>query len=82
MKTIEEELADLLKKFEGRIPANEIKGMRELASAGEPGIALENLCTQAFEYEIEVTPVEKAMLARLGTGMGISEEYWQCLSDK
>jgi hypothetical protein len=28
--------------------------MRELVDAGEPGIALENLCTQLYEYDVSV----------------------------
>jgi hypothetical protein len=37
-------------EFSGQLPPEQLDGMRELAKAGEPGIALENLLAQIAEY--------------------------------
>ena len=49
--------------FEGQLPAEQLKDMRELVLAGEPGVALENLCTQAFEYDFGTAAPDSRHLA-------------------
>jgi hypothetical protein len=37
------------------LPEDDLRRMRELVSVGEPGVALENLCTQIFEYDVSLS---------------------------
>lgn len=61
------------------IPTTQLQDMASLVKAGEPGVALENLCTQLFEYDVRVAPGVAAQLATVGRAMGIDEKYWQNL---
>jgi hypothetical protein len=72
---IETELLDAVDRFEGRLPVEQLQDMRELVRAGEPGLALENLCTQAHEYDVTVPNDVVAKLSRLGSAMGIDKKY-------
>lgn len=54
----ERHLDDLLREVravivavDGLLPSSDLTSAWELVDAGEPGIALENLCTQLFEYD-------------------------------
>ncbi len=61
------------------IPEVELVEMLALAKAGEPGIALENLCTQLFEYDAVVPTAVVNELKGLGDAMGLNEKYWMRL---
>jgi hypothetical protein len=50
--------------------------MLDLTRAGEPGVALENLCTQLEEYEIAISLALYDEIRLLGKAMQISETYW------
>ena len=54
--------------------------MLGLVRAGEPGIALENLCTQLFEFDAVIPLDLRERLERLGEKMGIASEYWRRLA--
>jgi hypothetical protein len=58
------------------IPDLELEDMAALARAGEPGVALENLCTQLFEYDCIVPDEMLNKIETLGRSMGLKEEYW------
>ncbi len=58
------------------VPARELDDMSALAKAGEPGVALENLCTQLFEYDVMVPQSVTASLRTLGQAMGVDDKYW------
>ena len=47
---------------EGALPAGDIATIWEFIDVGEPGLALETLCTQLDEYEV---PVSAETLSRL-----------------
>jgi len=77
---IEAELLDVIERCRGlAVPAHELDEMASLAKAGECGVALENLCTQLFEYDAEVSMAVLAALKVLGAVMGIDEKYWRRL---
>ncbi len=61
------------------LSSNDADQIEALISAGEPGIALENLCTQLSEYDIPVSSGIVRALADIGTEMGISSGYWERL---
>jgi len=58
------------------VPASELDDMVALAQAGEPGVALENLCVQLFEYDVVLSAAVHETLARLGKAMGLQDKYW------
>jgi hypothetical protein len=63
-------------EFSGQLPPEQLDGMRELAKAGEPGIALENLLAQIAEYQVAVNVGTLETLRKLGLAMGIDPKYW------
>ena len=79
-KQFQLELEQVLGYFENRLPFPPFNDIRELVSAGEPGVAFEIICTQAFEFDVSVDKHIWEMLDRTGTAMGISPEYWMPLT--
>ncbi|MGH9169526.1 MAG: MafI family immunity protein [Acidimicrobiales bacterium] len=59
----------------GGLPARDIDSIKVLIEAGELGIALETLCTQLYEYDIEVTGEQRVRLEELGQKLGVSAAY-------
>ena len=66
---------------EASLPAEQMSDMRELVEAGEPGIALENLCTQLCEYNVVVSASYRHEVAAIGRAMGLAESTWQKLAE-
>ena len=56
LRQVEARLARVLESATGLLPQTELRQMCELVSAGEPGVALENLCTQLYEHDVSVSP--------------------------
>ena len=77
---IEVRLLNLIERCrELGVPLGELNEMVSLARAREPGIALENLCTQLFEYEAHVPADVLETIKRLGMAMGLADKYWMRL---
>ena len=66
-------------EFSGQLPPEQLDGMRELAKAGEPGIALENFLAQIAEYQVAVNVGTLETLRKLGLAMGIDPKYWNII---
>ena len=66
----------------GRLPPEQLLDFRELAEAGEPGVALENLCTQIFEYDVMIGPDVLARIRDVGQVMKLDPKYWERLNPK
>jgi hypothetical protein len=79
LNEIESRLLSVLKQAERLLPQSELQGMVELAQAGEPGVGLENFCTQLFEYDVAVPVHILTEIAELGCAMGIQSRYWERL---
>jgi len=82
LEQIESRLLIVLDGLQERLPGEQIQDMRSLAKAREPGVALENLCSQLFEYDVDVSKAVRDELAALGTAMGIRPDYWSRLQVK
>lgn len=61
------------------VPGAELDDMAALARAAEPGVALEDLCTQLFEHDCVVSSEILGRNGSLGTTMGLAEKYWKRL---
>ena len=79
---IENRLLRALDSCRGLVEDDRLQGDRELTRAGEPGIALENLCEQLFDNDSVVPDDLVDELAKLGTAMGLDEKYWNRLARK
>jgi hypothetical protein len=76
LREAEARLDAILAGAEEWLPAEQIAEMRGLVAAGEPGVALENFCTQLEEFDV-VLPVDVVdELVGLAVGMGISLSPW------
>lgn len=80
MQAIEDKLVAIIVGFERELPAAQVAEMQELAKAGEPGIAFENLCTQLYEYDVAIDSARLEMIAEVGRFMGIDDSFWQNLA--
>jgi hypothetical protein len=77
IEQIEQRLLVLLDQCDGlAVPAADLAEATDLTKHGEPGVALELLCTQLDEYDVPVPPALLAGLRELGTAMRIDESYW------
>jgi hypothetical protein len=81
MQEIENRLLDIIRTYAGQLPMDQLNDMAELVQAGESGIALENLCTQLFEYDITVGNEMLNDLRALGSSMGLQSKYWDRLKN-
>ena len=60
----------------GAFSAAETERVKELVRVGEWAIALENLCSQLYEYEVPVSPQVLASIERVGVETGVERQYW------
>ena len=54
--------------------------MRDLTEHDEPGVALENLCSNLGDFDVIVPAEIYDTLVRLGSHMRIDAKYWTTLS--
>lgn len=57
------------------IPAADVDSAAVLISAGEWQVALETLCTQIYEYDLEVSDGQRALLNRLGRLLNVPVDH-------
>lgn len=57
------------------LPATDAGSIEVLVGAGELVLALETLCTQIYEYDIEVGSALRAELEDLGEVLGVHSAY-------
>ena len=57
------------------LPANDIDSIYVLIDAGEESIALETLCAQIYEYDVEFNNAQRAELVDLGRSLDVSVAY-------
>jgi hypothetical protein len=76
---LETRVLNVVAMFEAKLPPEQLADMSELARAGEPGVALENLATQLFEYDIAVEDEARREIEALGQTMKLDANYWNRL---
>ena len=57
------------------LTAGDIDQIMVLIDAGELQLALDTLCTQIFEYDVEITRTQRHALERLGSSLGVPVDY-------
>jgi len=71
----------VLNHIAGRLPNDQMQIIDELINHNETGVALETLCSQAFEYGIELSEEHKARLRQVAFLLGIPLSQLDALSD-
>jgi len=61
------------------LPDEQVDDMLDLNAAGEPGIALENLSTQLYEYDVVVPESVKSEIRAIALEMGLGPSNWEQL---
>lgn len=57
------------------LPPADVEQIRVLIDAGELQVALETFCTQAYEYDVELSSVQREALQALGDELRLSVRY-------
>lgn len=76
---VEQSVRDVLGDLKGILRDADHESAAELTNAGEPGVALDLICEQLFEYEIAVPRAVYAKLAKSGQLMHMPERTWTVL---
>ena len=73
---IEKRLERVLSKAKTWLPDGQVDEMLSLVKAGEPGVALENFCTQLQEYDVAVPRDVAVELRTLASAMETRASPW------
>ncbi len=68
-------LFEALAKADG-LPQHDLESIGVLIGAGEWSLALETMCTQIFEYDVEVNNAYRAELEALGSELGVNAPHF------
>ncbi|KIC47744.1 MafI family immunity protein [Tateyamaria sp. ANG-S1] len=69
----------IIDQFEGRFGNQTLQDCREMAVAGEWGVAFEKLCDDLFEFDIVPTQADYDAIALTGEHMGLTPDRWNFL---
>ena len=62
------------------LPQDDIERAEELVYVGEWAVALENLCTQLYEYDVDVSDEILRLIESLARDLGVADRYWAVLA--
>lgn len=57
------------------LPTADVESISVLIQAGEWRVALEALCTQTYEHDLDVSDAQRSLLSRLGAELDVPVEY-------
>jgi hypothetical protein len=77
---LEQRVVALIHMFDGRLPQATLDDLLMDATHNEWGIALENLCTHLFEYDVISEGMEIEEIKRLTADMNMSNKTWNFLA--
>ena len=69
-------LREMISTLRSRLPAQDILTAEELLEHGEWGLAFDVLCTQAYEYEIEISQELYSTASQLADAMQLDPNEW------
>lgn len=75
-------MREIIEALDATVDASTLAEALDLTGHGEPGVALELLCTQIYEFGTVIPATVKTQIEAVGSAMGISPEYWRTLSSK
>ena len=79
------ELLPLLRELDWHDGTDRIEFMlgdiKELIEHGEPGVALENLCQNLYEFSVPITQSDLAALESLAKEMEMPDDTWELLTE-
>ena len=78
---IETKLLEVLDAFANQLPRDDVSNIRELVEAGEWGVGFEILCTQLYEYDVEIPRALFHQLESIGHLMQMDKSTWCVLRD-
>jgi hypothetical protein len=73
---IQSRLARVLDDARGLLPDAELNDMQSLVAHGEPGVALENFCTQLEEHGVAPNAAIAAVVRELARAMAMPVPTW------
>jgi hypothetical protein len=73
-RVLVDELRAALAAADG-LPMADVESIGVLIDAGELGVALETLCTQIYEYDVEVDTAQRVRLEDLGATLTVTVPY-------
>jgi hypothetical protein len=62
------------------LPERDADNVDQLVQVGEWQVALGNLCTQLYEYDMKVPRDTLSAISELGREVGVEERYWSVLT--
>lgn len=71
----------LLAAFDSTLPAENISDARDLLEHDEWGEAFDLLCTQLYEFDVELSVELYELIEATGNAMSIDREQWEYLSE-
>jgi len=72
-------LYESLNELRGKLIEKDYINAKVNIDVGEPGLALETICSQLYEYNIHIPKRIYDLLARAGQMMNMSEDLWKML---
>jgi hypothetical protein len=74
-----EEFQSLLSLLKAKLPEKDVQYITDLLNAHEWGIALEDVCTQLHEHEVQISPMIYNRIQAIGAKMNMTTNAWKCL---
>lgn len=77
---IEQRVINLIRGFKGRLPDDFVGEYVSLAEHNECAVALENLCTQLYEFDVSPEIREMDEIKNIGLLLGLDKATWEFLT--
>ncbi|MDQ0849908.1 hypothetical protein QFZ65_001846 [Arthrobacter sp. B3I9] len=76
LRDVEHALRWSLAAVQDDLRPEDVSNVRDFLDAGEPGLALDTLCTQLYEFGITVNAAIRDTLEAVGKHMGMDATLW------
>ena len=76
MKDVEKELLEIVEELSDQLEKDILSHIKDLAQAGEWGVALEDLCNMLFEYDVKISQRIFNRIEKLGIAMSMEKSSW------
>lgn len=76
----EKRTIEIIETFRNRLPDEFVDMYKNLAQHAEWGVALEDLCTQLYEFDITPSAQELEEIKSLAKSMNMADDVWNFLA--